>query len=87
MGGASGKVSKSSSAVELTKSNRSHISILKVRWLYYLLSYKLSLTIPSSQEHSDQTVSGLSQTALVWTGTWHSRIFFMVFFSLYTSEH
>ncbi|OAX42641.1 Rad51-domain-containing protein [Rhizopogon vinicolor AM-OR11-026] len=67
MGGASGKVSKSSSAVELTKSNRSHISILK--------------------EHSDQTVSGLSRTALVWTGTWRSRISFMVFFSLFNSEH
>jgi len=57
MGGASGKVSKSSSAVESTKSNRSHISILR--------------------EHLDQTASGLSRTALGWTGIWHSKIFFM----------
>jgi len=37
MGGASGKASKSSSAVESTKRNRSHTSILKVRTSYYLL--------------------------------------------------
>jgi hypothetical protein len=83
MGGASGKVSKSSfcSQVKSDISNRSHISTPKVQWLLFPSDH-LSPTIMLYQGHSDQIASGPLLNVLVWTVIWRSKISFMVCFWL-----